>query len=184
MYVMIVERRNTLMVEVGRGRRIAIALLGSVLVLAVVAVIIASTGLLNQAPSPVPDGVAVNIETPVAQEQVPGSGFPLSGTVSGASDDTMLWAVSRGRESGATYQPQDAPCRVDALAGNWACPTFYIGGPNDAGKTFDLYILRVNQQGADAFLEYDRIRPPEEYPGLEELPPGAVEAASVEVIRQ
>lgn len=128
--------------------------------------------------------LAVSIVKPAANEQVQGNGIEVSGTITNAPIDAQLWAASRGRDAGATLQPQDAPCRVDAVKGVWQCPAFYLGGPNDAGKTYDIFVYAVNQAAVDSFLEYDRTKPPDLYPGLSDPPSGAVEAAAVTVVRK
>jgi len=86
------------------------------------------------------------------------------------------------------YHPQDEGGNPPVMAkGTWY-GTVRFGDcthpERDRGKAFQLVLVTADEQADRAFRDYiDKARRTGDFPGLEELPPGAVERARVQVIR-
>lgn len=135
-------------------------------------------------PTPPTQAVRLTIIEPASGAVVTEDGFVISGTSELSATDS-LWTAARGVGSpNASYQPSAQPCNIGA-DGRFECPTQFVGGPDDSGKSFEVLLLVADQPAIIVFQEYNDSDPASNgYPGLAQLPASAELAGSVTVQRQ
>jgi hypothetical protein len=124
-------------------------------------------------------GVAL---TSPADHDVSVNGFLVAGQSRNIPPGSEIWLAMRGLEPGDTFQPENKPC-PRAPSGDWRCAPAFVGGPDDKGKVFEVFVLVADPPAQEAFLQYDRTKPVNAYPGIERLPASAVEVSKFQVTR-
>jgi len=140
------------------------------------------------APAPTPTGSpvrrgpvvpAMSLVSPSLGQRVGQNAVPVAGTVSGIRADDELWAVVYVNKVNR-YYPQDGPLFLDRRTGKFDGRAFCNGVRGDLFK-IEVYLApqAANSEIAKMMAEWHRNS---DYPGLNKLPDGAVELASVQVI--
>ena len=137
----------------------------------------------NLPPSPV-------INTPQSSVNIT---YPLNGstvsklvTAQGTARNISLgslWAIVLVRNI-SMYYPMPAAVVVQP-DGSWQTPVT-VGGPSDTGLQFDIIMVVADQAGQSALVAYNQDAEknhPGDYPGIPQIPAGAVEYCRVTVFR-
>ncbi len=102
--------------------------------------------------------------------------------VRGTADDLrdeIVWVVVQPTDT-TRLHPTDGPCTTDS-AGVWTCPALGFAEFDPNGTDFKILALRANATAVADLFTYQRNRPPGQFPGLPQLPAGAVIADEVVV---
>jgi len=109
---------------------------------------------------------------------------PLEGTITGATEDTILRTVVVP-QTHRFYHPQGGRINIDLDTGKWFGVT-YVGSSTFGAHTeehFRILIVRCNEVAEDSLNGYLETAPRRGWPGLSELPSGCKIFAEVNVIR-
>jgi hypothetical protein len=107
----------------------------------------------------------------------------VRGTVSGLEADRRLWAVVVPLRSPA-YHPQGGAIPV-ASDGSWSMASCYFGQPTTTSEEFQLVIVSATRQASTALRDYlTTANTTRQYPGLPELPEGAIPLKTINVTRR
>lgn len=120
----------------------------------------------------------VQIARPSDGEGV-GTKFVVQGTAENLRAGETLWAVVQPTDTNRFF-PSDGPCLVDT-DGKWNCPVFTLAPYDPSATGFRILAIRANALAVSGFFAYEVNRPEGEFPGLNQLPDGAVIAAATTV---
>lgn len=106
----------------------------------------------------------------------------IRGTSQNIPKGQVIWIVVYPQAAGR-YYPQNDPADVQAN-GDWSSLAF-IGIEEDVGRKFDIVAVLANKDAQDAFNAYlAQAKDKKTWPGLEELPNGAVIYDRITVTRK
>ena len=114
-------------------------------------------------------------------EQTVPEGFFPHGTLQEAQEGSQIWLLNVPHSTRKIYPPL-GDCDVSPDL-SWTCARYFLGGPSDAGESYDLILVAADAGAVQMFMDYHQADNGS-YRGMTSFPEGVRELASITVTRR